>query len=85
MVYHEGKPASAAFLIQNSNMMEIPWASTIRDYNRFNLNMVLYWEVLKLSCEQGCDAFDFGRSTIDATTYKFKKQWGAQPIQALLV
>jgi len=81
MVYHDGKPASAAFLIQNNTMMEIPWASTIKEYNRYNLNMVLYWEVLKLSCLQGCDAFDFGRSTIDATTYKFKKQWGAQPIQ----
>ena len=81
MVYHNNKPASAAFLIQNREMMEIPWASTIRDYNRYNLNMVLYWEVLKLSCAQSCSAFDFGRSTIDATTYKFKKQWGAQPIQ----
>lgn len=81
MVYHDNKPASAAFLIKNRDMMEIPWASTIREYNRYNLNMVLYWEVLKLSCAQGCDVFDFGRSTIDATTYKFKKQWGAQPIQ----
>ncbi|KZY60354.1 hypothetical protein A3737_23345, partial [Oleiphilus sp. HI0065] len=81
LIYHQGKPASAAFLIKTGDRMEIPWASTIRDYNRFGLNMVLYWEVLKLSCEQKCAVFDFGRSSIDATTYKFKKQWGAQPIQ----
>ncbi|KZZ71149.1 hypothetical protein A3765_15060 [Oleiphilus sp. HI0130] len=81
LIYHQGKPASAAFLIKTGDRMEIPWASTIRDYNRFGLNMVLYWEVLKLSCEQKCVVFDFGRSSINATTYKFKKQWGAQPIQ----
>lgn len=81
LVYHDNKPASCAFLIQSGTRMEIPWASTIRDYNQYNLNMVLYWEVLKLACERECDIFDFGRSSIDAPTYKFKKQWGAAPIQ----
>lgn len=81
LIYHQGKPASAAFLIKTGDRIEIPWASTIREYNRFGLNMVLYWEVLKLSCEQKCAVFDFGRSSIDASTYKFKKQWGTQPIQ----
>jgi len=81
IIYHEDKPASAAFLILNDDRMEIPWASTIRDYNRFGLNMVLYWEVLKYACEQKCSIFDFGRSSIDASTYKFKKQWGAQAVQ----
>ena len=81
MVYFEGKPASCAFLIRSENRMEIPWASTIREYNQHNLNMVLYWEVLKLSCKNGCEIFDFGRSSIDASTYRFKKQWGSLPIQ----
>lgn len=81
MVYFEGKPASCAFLIRSANRMEIPWASTIREYNQHNLNMVLYWEVLKLSCNNGCEIFDFGRSSIDASTYRFKKQWGTLPIQ----
>ena len=81
IVYHEARPASAAFLIQSGKTIEIPWASTIRDFNQFNLNMVLYWEVLKYCCERQCEIFDFGRSSIDASTYKFKKQWGAEPIQ----
>jgi serine/alanine adding enzyme len=81
MVYFDGKPASCAFLIRSENRMEIPWASTIREYNQHNLNMVLYWEVLKLSCKEQCEIFDFGRSSIDASTYRFKKQWGALPIQ----
>mgnify|MGYP000267554046 CR=1 FL=1 len=81
IVYFNGKPASCAFLIRSEARMEIPWASTIREYNQHNLNMVLYWEVLKLSCKEACEIFDFGRSSIDASTYRFKKQWGALPIQ----
>ena len=29
--------------------------------------------------EQGYQYFDFGRSTQDAGTFKFKRQWGAEP------
>lgn len=43
--------------------------------------MLLYWEVLKLSIEQGAQSFDFGRSSKDASTLRFKKQWGAEPEQ----
>ena len=81
IVYFDGKPASCAFLIRSGTRMEIPWASTIRKYNQHNLNMVLYWEVLKFSCKEQCEVFDFGRSSIDASTYRFKKQWGAKPVQ----
>jgi hypothetical protein len=28
----------------------------------------------------GCTEFDFGRSTYDEGTYKFKRQWGAEPV-----
>lgn len=44
-------------------------------------NMLLYWSVLKFSCETGYRFFDFGRSTLGEGTYQFKKQWGAQSIQ----
>jgi hypothetical protein len=39
--------------------------------------MLLYWEVLKAAVEKGYTIFDFGRSTRDGGTYRFKKQWGA--------
>jgi lipid II:glycine glycyltransferase (peptidoglycan interpeptide bridge formation enzyme) len=61
--------------------MEIPWASTIKDVNPLSINMYLYWESLKYAIAQGCTTFDFGRSTVDSGTYRFKKQWGAQPQQ----
>ena len=34
------------------------------------------------SIERGQPVFDFGRSTPDGPTYRFKKQWGAEPSPA---
>ncbi|MDU0356351.1 FemAB family PEP-CTERM system-associated protein [Paraglaciecola aquimarina] len=81
VVYWDDKPVSTGFLIRHKDQMEIPWASTVRYANRISINMYLYWEILSWSIAQGCSHFDFGRSTVDAGTYKFKKQWGAQPQQ----
>lgn len=81
VTYYDGKPAGTGFLFGYKGMLEIPWASTIKRYNRFNVNMWMYRQILGFAITQGYDYFDFGRSSVDAGTYKFKKQWGAQPIQ----
>ena len=73
--------AAAAFLIDGNGTMEVPWASTRRDFNRISINMLLYWEILGHAIETGAKIFDFGRSTVDSGTYRFKKQWGARPVQ----
>jgi len=75
------RAAAAAFLLHDETRVEIPWASTVREFNKISINMLLYWEVLKHAIETGRRVFDFGRSTVDSGTYRFKKQWGAQPIQ----
>jgi FemAB-related protein (PEP-CTERM system-associated) len=81
VVYWEGKPVSTGFLMHYKDRLEIPWASTVRYANRISVNMYLYWQILSYAIEEGFKQFDFGRSSIDAGTYKFKKQWGAQPHQ----
>ena len=43
--------------------------------------MRMYWEMLRRSLEGGARAFDFGRSSVDSGTHKFKAQWGAEPVQ----
>jgi len=75
------KPVSAGLLLGHSGTMEIPLASTIRDVNPYSINMLLYWEVLKLATRLGYKCFDFGRSSKCAGTYRFKQQWGAQEKQ----
>lgn len=81
VVYMHGKAVSAGFLIKSKDIMEIPWASTLASANQFNANMWMYRQILGFAIEQGCQFFDFGRSTREAGTFKFKKQWGAQPCQ----
>lgn len=75
------RPVATAFLLAHRDMMEIPWASTLRRVNAMNMNMLLYRTVLGFCVERGFKFFDFGRSTKDSATFKFKKQWGALPVQ----
>ena len=81
VVYFKNKPVACCFLMTHQDMMEIPWASTLQSSNDMNTNMFMYWEILKKATQKGCHFFDFGRSSKDASTYRFKKQWGAQPQQ----
>ena len=76
-----GEPVGAGFLIGHNGKLEIPWASTLRKYNRLGINMFLYWNILKTAIEKNYQVFDFGRSSKDAGTLKFKKQWGGKPLQ----
>lgn len=75
------KPVSTAFLLGHRDMMEIPWASTLRQANPMNINVWMYRSILGYAIQNGFSYFDFGRSTIDAGTYRFKKQWGAMPVE----
>jgi FemAB-related protein (PEP-CTERM system-associated) len=52
-------------------------ARTIKGVNHF-----MYWELMRLSREQGCGVFDFGRSKVGTGPYSFKKNFGfeAQPL-----
>jgi len=74
----EDIPVAASFLIRHGDTMEIPWASSLRGYNRFSPNMLLYWESFRLAIEKQCKFFDFGRCTPGSGTCRFKKQWGAE-------
>ena len=72
-------PVAGGIVLISGNKASIPWASTIPKYNRLSPNMLLYWSLLEYCCDHGISEFDFGRSTYDEGTYKFKAQWGAQP------
>ena len=77
----DAAPVASGFLMGFKKHLEIPWASSIRSYNKLSPNMLLYWDSLKFACEKGYRAFDFGRSTKGEGTYRFKKQWGSKPVQ----
>lgn len=81
IAYHKNHAVAAALLLAYKDTMEIPLASTIRDVNRYSMNMFLYWEILQFAIKKKFKYFDFGRSTIDSGTYRFKRQWGAKQEQ----
>ncbi len=79
----DGRPIAAALLVHGQGLTEVPSASSLRRYNPTNANMLMYWHLLCRAVERGQGGFDFGRSTIDSTTYRFKRQWGAEPYPAV--
>ncbi len=78
IVYKNEKPLAAGFLLGYRDKLEIPWASSIRSQNHLGANMFMYRSILTEAIARKYQFFDFGRSTIGASTYKFKKQWGAK-------
>lgn len=75
------KPIAAGLLLGFRSRLEIPWASSVRNFNHLGTNMLLYWEALKFAVESGYQVFDFGRSTLGSGTHRFKRQWGAKEKQ----
>jgi FemAB-related protein (PEP-CTERM system-associated) len=82
VVRADRKPVAAALLLHGWGVTEVPSASSLRSYNSTCANMLLYWKLLERAVERGQKEFDFGRSTMDSSTFRFKKQWGAIPIRA---
>ena len=81
VVRKHGTPHAVAFLVNHGKTMEVPWAVASPEAKHGSINMKMYWELLIRSIQSGAQAFDFGRSTVDSGTYRFKAQWGALPHQ----
>ena len=79
VVYYENIPVAGGLVFCFRDTVEIPWASSLRKYSRLSPNMLLYWAFLELASDKGFKYFDFGRSTPDEGSYRFKEQWGAKP------
>jgi FemAB-related protein (PEP-CTERM system-associated) len=77
----EGEVIGAGLTMANGNRLEIPWASSLRRYNGLCVNHLMYWEILQDACRDGFEWFHFGRSSKDSGPYRFKRQWGAEPVQ----
>ncbi len=78
--HRDGKCIGGLFRILWKGALAIPWASTLKDERVHCPNNALYWESIRYAFRQGCRRVDFGRSTRDEGTYKFKKQWLAQEL-----
>jgi serine/alanine adding enzyme len=71
------EPIGGLVALAFKDSLVVPWASSLRDYFSLCPNMLLYWETIRSACLEGFQRFEFGRSTRDSGTYRFKRQWGA--------
>ena len=77
LVRNRNQVIAGGVVLRNADRAAIPWASTRMAFNHLAPNMLLYWALLAYSSDHGCRQFDFGRSTLNEGTYRFKRQWGA--------
>jgi FemAB-related protein (PEP-CTERM system-associated) len=75
-----GRAIAAGLTYRTGPMVEVPWASSLREHNSLCPNHLLYWSVIESALAEGGQILDFGRSTPGEGTYKFKEQWGATPL-----
>lgn len=75
-----GAPIAAGFTYWTGDTVQVPWASSIVDYNSLCPNHLLYWSIIEAAVGDGRAVLDFGRSTPNEGTFKFKEQWGARPV-----
>lgn len=78
VIYLGTIPVAASIMVGVKDLMINPWASALRQFSKLSANMLLYWAMLAYASDHGYRNFDFGRSTPDEGTYRFKTQWGAE-------
>lgn len=68
-------PVASGMTLSYMGFNEVCLASSIQSFNKYNVNMVLYWEMIKRSIIEGNKIFSFGRSSKGSNTLRFKLQW----------
>lgn len=78
VVTRQGETIAGAISYCYGSTIEVPSASSLRQYRALCPNHMLYWHVIQSAIARGIGTFDFGRSTPNDGTYQFKEQWGAE-------
>jgi len=79
VVHLGGKAIAAALAVHGPQITEAPSVSALQAYRSTAANSLLYWRLIQRAIERGQAVFDFGRSTVDSSTFVFKRKWGAEP------
>ena len=75
VIYDGKKVISAGFSISYLGFNELCWSGTDDNYNKKNVNALLFWEMIKTSIDKGHRYYSFGRSTKESSQHFFKKLW----------
>lgn len=77
----DDKPVACGCAFRWGNEVEMTWASSLNAYKRVAPNMLLYYRFMERALDAGVRTFNFGRSTPNSGTHRFKSQWGSRDEQ----
>jgi FemAB-related protein (PEP-CTERM system-associated) len=72
--------AGGTLLAPFKDTVNMPWVGSLEEYFELRPNNLIYWEAITRSIQRGFRFFDFGRSKFDSGTFRFKVQYGAEPV-----
>lgn len=81
IAYVDNEIAAALVCIMDEKISWVPWAGSDPKYSQYCPNHLIYWEAIRSASQCGCSLFDFGRSGYGGSTFRFKRQWGAEPVK----
>ncbi len=79
IVVRDGNALVAGALLLEINGTAMNYHTVaLRQYNTRCPNYLIYWEMIKGSCERGNTRFDMGRSEMGSPNIRFKENWGTR-------
>jgi serine/alanine adding enzyme len=78
LVRRAGRAVAGAIALRRGESLELPWICSDYSHSSFNVNEFLYWNAIRWAFKSGARELDLGRSSMDAGTYRFKKQWNPE-------
>lgn len=75
---YQGQAVGGAVWLRNGDKAEACWFATLDKFNGLYTSYLLWWHCIKLSCDNACSVFSFGRSTRGSGTHQYKSQWGSR-------
>lgn len=78
--YQGGAPIGGKFTIDWRGTRHFIWSASRPEANRFAPVPAMNWAAIEDAANAGLERVDFGRSTADSSSEKFKKYWGVETI-----
>jgi predicted N-acyltransferase len=83
IAYNENnKPIASMCILFDEKIVWYPWGGVDENFSKKLAGYFIYWKTLEEVVKKGnFRIFDFGRSSFNGSTYRFKSQFGAEPIK----
>lgn len=79
-ILHDGTPVSAVFSFYNGKAVSPYWGGGVFEARKLHANELGYYKLMCHARSRGMQRFDFGRSKTGSGPYRFKKNWGLEPV-----